>query len=654
MTTTTHRPTTHLALLALLGLSLVWLGGCPSRDLKPLTPCVVSGVVANIQQNPADKIDVLFVVDNSFSMDAEQTALSAEFQEMVRILVTGDTDNDGDQDNPPVNDLHLGVVTTDLGNGGLAVQTPLGTCGTENRTEGVEPAVGDDGVLQTKGDTSDAACEDTYPAFLAYACDDEECSTPAKETERDQLAQDFACVAKLGIGGCGLEQPLEAALKALSDPAAAEPVTFTSGQGRGGADDPFNAGFIRPDSLLAIVLVTDEEDCSSPDPRMFEDPATFTGQDPPPVAAVPFRCADKEWGDADKLYPVERYVDGFLKLREGREQLLVFAAITGVPQSLVDANKSDQGNYNFDAILGDNQDTNHPLTQEQTPVCIFNPQQNVATDTDAVRPSCGEWKTDCADDNFSQNDQFAFPPRRIVDVARGLSEPTGGNAVVQSICPPEGSSEPDFAPALNEILNKIGDALAASTCLPRELKRNSSGEVNCSVIETLPVGVTCDSQAGRSLRDTKDGLEVCVVAQLPTSNEQSDIPVGDGWYYDDFTTTVDGAESPRLKYCGEEGRRVAFTGAPAAGSSVRLECTQPVKSASTNEPGSVGSSCSADADCAVGDCAPTETDSAPCACEPNNSTCQYDCVSDVDCSQKASSAYVCNPESGFCVTPTCQ
>ncbi|MCB9667611.1 MAG: hypothetical protein H6715_05800 [Myxococcales bacterium] len=641
MRNTIHRNIYQSGMLGVLVMGLLPLSGCPNRELKPLTPCIVSGVVAKVKQNPADKIDVLFVVDNSFSMDAEQKALSAEFEAMIQILVTGDTDADGKQDNPPVTDLHLGVVTTDLGIGGLDVTGPI--CGFSNRTEGVPAALGDDGVLQTKGDEKEPTCEESYPAFLAYACDDDECSTPAKESERTQLAKDFACVANLGIGGCGLEQPLEAALKALSDPAAADPVTFTVGQGHGGADDPFNGGFLRPDSLLTIVVVTDEEDCSSPDPQMFAE-----NVEPPVQQEIAYRCADQPWGNADRLYPVSRYVDGFLKLREGREDLLVFAAITGVPQALVDANTSENGNYNFDAILGDNEDPNHPLTQVQQTTCIYNPNKTEAAAVPALRHSCGKAQDNCGP-GFSADDQFAFPPRRIVEVASGLAEPTGGNTLVQSICPPAGSNVPNFRTALNQILTKIGDALTASTCLPRELRRNSAGEVNCSVLETMPVGVTCDSQPGRTLKDVKNGQEVCIVAQLSTKSDQTQVPEGEGWYYDDFTTQGEepGEDSPRVKYCGDEGRRVAFTSPPVAGSSVGLECTQPVKSASSNEPGVLGAACGGDPDCAAG-----------LQCEPNSNSCQYTCSTNVDCSEKASSAFVCNLEEGatkgYCVTPTCQ
>ena len=54
----------------------VLLSGCMDRKLKALNPCLVSGVVAEIAVTNIDKIDMLFMVDNSNSMKEEQDALA--------------------------------------------------------------------------------------------------------------------------------------------------------------------------------------------------------------------------------------------------------------------------------------------------------------------------------------------------------------------------------------------------------------------------------------------------------------------------------------------------------------------------------------------------------------------------------------------------
>ena len=75
--------------------------------------------------------------------------------------------------------------------------------------------------------------------------------------ERDRnftgtLSETFSCIAQLGIKGCGFEQPLEAAHRALNN------------------TNIENAMFLRPDAFLAIILITDEDDCSAKSPQLFD------------------------------------------------------------------------------------------------------------------------------------------------------------------------------------------------------------------------------------------------------------------------------------------------------------------------------------------------------------------------------------------------
>jgi hypothetical protein len=63
------------------------------------------------------------------------------------------------------------------------------------------------------------------------------------------VASSFSCVANVGTGGPSLEMPLYTTQLALGDR----------------MDDGTNAGFLREDSLLGIVYLTDEDDCSRTD-----------------------------------------------------------------------------------------------------------------------------------------------------------------------------------------------------------------------------------------------------------------------------------------------------------------------------------------------------------------------------------------------------
>ncbi len=332
-------------------------------------------------------LDLLFVVDNSGSMAQEQVALTENFPRMIRSLATGDLDGDGTPDFPPVRDLHVGVVTTDMGTRGMVVPTCR------------DPERGEDGVLRTAGLTS-AGCMATYPSFLTFA--------PATGSV-DALARDFACVAVAGTGGCGMEQPLEAALKALT-PSTSTIRFYPDTTGHG--DGP-NAGFVRPDSFLAIVVVTDEDDCSARDPELFNPTSVvYTDQ-------LFLRCAFHE----DALHPVERYVDGLRALRSDRPERLLVAAIAGVPADLL----TDPAGPDFEGILAD--------SRMQVRVSLISGAELV--------PACT---------TLRRGD--ATPGRRMVRIIQGLGEA----GILQSICAPR------FDGAVSAITSRLGTRIREARC----------------------------------------------------------------------------------------------------------------------------------------------------------------------------------------------
>lgn len=128
-------------------------------------------------QSVKDKLDILFVVDNSGSMVDEQAELAKNFSAFIGSAVNANVD------------FQLGVTTTDtfLNGGGL-----VGT-----------------------------------PAILTSAT--------------ANLVQAFQRNVAVGTRGSGLEKPFEAMVRALTPP-----------QSTGS-----NAGFLRADASLAVVIVTD-------------------------------------------------------------------------------------------------------------------------------------------------------------------------------------------------------------------------------------------------------------------------------------------------------------------------------------------------------------------------------------------------------------
>lgn len=101
--------------------SLLLAVGCSERDASPASPCTYETFDAYIQLENVSKVDLLFVIDNSNSMEDEEAALARELPTLIRILATGDFDpadglpwGDDPDDFDPIEDLQVGVVTSDM------------------------------------------------------------------------------------------------------------------------------------------------------------------------------------------------------------------------------------------------------------------------------------------------------------------------------------------------------------------------------------------------------------------------------------------------------------------------------------------------------------------------------------------------------------
>ncbi len=161
------------------------------------------------------KMDIIFVIDDSGSMSEEQNNLAANFPKFVSKIESFKTKSGAKLD------YRLAVTTTGR-NLTYNVSIPFG--GTMPMSE-----KGDDGAFRSK----------------------KECGTSKRWIERTDAnaSSEFSCLAKAGTGGASIEMPLEATKLALVDR----------------VNDGTNAGFLRPDALLAVVILTDEDDCSRED-----------------------------------------------------------------------------------------------------------------------------------------------------------------------------------------------------------------------------------------------------------------------------------------------------------------------------------------------------------------------------------------------------
>lgn len=351
------------------------------------------------------KIDLLFVVDNSNSMREEQAALRAQFPMLIQLLLDNTAIGGGDDVVAGAQDIHLGVVSTDLGAPG--VTGIFGCTGT-----------GNDGLLNNVAAADVVGCSATTyaPRFLSYV---------AGTGDPAQLATDLSCLAALGTDGCGFEMQLESMLKSvwpgddgritfLADPASGFGMTGQAGPGFPNGD------FVRNDdeddvSVLAVVMVTDEEDCSSNDTAHLA-PAFDT-------QGLNTRCYYEALRpEPNRLFDVGRYVTGLRLLRPGYEHRVVFGAIVGVPPALVteaalsevDFSSASERNAHYATILDD------PMMQQ-----TIDDRGTADFADDSIRPSC----------LTTTGSAVAYPPRRIVEVARGFGE----HGFVQSICANEWS-----------------------------------------------------------------------------------------------------------------------------------------------------------------------------------------------------------------------
>lgn len=192
------------------------------KDTGGIDPDPETGEVAGCQ-----KIDFLFVVDNSGSMADEQEALANSFNGFITSI----------QNTVMAKDYHIMVIDTDAGN--AFEQSCFVLCQLLPVCEGypcdmLPVAEGCDAMLGSGlvADPGAKACG--VVGGKRFMVDGQ-----------PNLSSTFQCLAKVGTDGDGSERPMEAMIAAM-----------TSLNGAGAC----NEGFLRKDALLVVTFITDEED----------------------------------------------------------------------------------------------------------------------------------------------------------------------------------------------------------------------------------------------------------------------------------------------------------------------------------------------------------------------------------------------------------
>ena len=323
--------------------------------------------------------------------------------------------------------IRLGIVTSDMGlqwgdgqTGGNSI--PLQYCD--------QNGVGDDGAIQAVredvtiinipnnaiacdpgGKQCPAAfscvngfCASSTPGVQTVNCDPSVTGNWAETTSidpNDALATQVACMAQQGNTGCGVEQQLQAAIRALSR--------------------TDQSAFLRDDHVLVVMVVSDEEDCSIQNNGLFQTPEWLSGNDPQGLFNV--ACNYPE-SNEQFLYNAEEYFQRFVALKGDQENAVVFAAIVGVPPG---DSSLCQGSGEF---IKQNGCLDDPAMQIQVQEFSYTDDSGTTSTYNHFRPACTRMEG-------NEEVTSARPGRRFVE----------------SIC------NPDWSGAMREIARSIAGCI---------------------------------------------------------------------------------------------------------------------------------------------------------------------------------------------------
>lgn len=282
--------TRFIVSLALVGS----LGACLTREVSTEQPTTKLSFDTRLPQPGIDKLDLLVVVDNSTSMRDKQVILAKALPDLLNGLVTpkcveplsrkpigtnADVTKPREEQCPknsepaftPISDMHIGVISTSLGGFGVECKPTPGRIADDHAHL---LSRGPDGQpVSAAGDLHFLAW---YPDVQSNQDKKRHPDPPVpKTTNIDDLGKSFqALVEGVGDNGCGIEAQLESVYRFLADPSPPESITVENEKPVFGAVDRTllaqRAKFLRPDSLVAVVMLTDEEDASV-------DPESFSG-----------------------------------------------------------------------------------------------------------------------------------------------------------------------------------------------------------------------------------------------------------------------------------------------------------------------------------------------------------------------------------------
>ncbi len=479
-------PRTSPSLLA--AAALLTLTACNDHPLKEVELSRTAETVIGVDIAPLRSVDILFVIDNSGSMAAEQANLAANLAPLIEILEREDISAD----------YRIAVTTTDTDDGACAGTGPedgsFVATSCRSRLEqfltppGFEPA--EDARQSACTELCPESLADLRPTPSALEVGGDAAVRPWIENILGQTnlppevsaAQAFACLGPQGVNGCGFESPLQAMSRAL---VRAQRTT----------EDEF--GFMRDDAILLVVFVTDEADCST----QGRAPEGLRQQGSAGCWHAGVSCSQLEDGSLDcvsanldlegnavdgddaVLTPVETFVsllegiEADKRARSGNEELSVMVSVVaGVPTEYPDVAVS----------YGD-----------QTPFA-----QDYGVDA-GCRSAYGD----------------AVPPVRLLEFADAFAPEDHPN--VSSVCAE--SYSPAFEALAQRLLESFEPA-CSETCLA------GGADHDCVFTQDVPgegkrAVQVCEHAADGSAR-LPDGAEACVEVAVADARAEACVEAG--------------------------------------------------------------------------------------------------------------------------------
>jgi hypothetical protein len=386
---------------------------------------------------PNNKVDLLFMLVNTSSTSEIKQKLYDQIPTFMNVL----------QSVPTPLDLHVAVVTPDMGapgdataslgctergNNGAFMSAPTASCTSTGLQAGATFLSIGNGVANFTGD----------------------------------LATTLQCIAMLQDKGCGFAQPLASIDRALGADGMAPPAV--------------NAGFLRNDAYLAIVILADQDDCSAPSNtelyslsvggsnqqnianalgplahyrcnqygHLCKDPSGNTVMPPldPPAGATTLDLTDCTSNETESrmLIQVAQFVSDIKSLKPDPDNQIVVSAIIGPTRPYSVAWVPEQNGQNTQP---------GELWPEVEHSCG-------AAGGDDVNPAISQFATDGS---------FGDPGVRIAQFVNSFP-----NHVLGSIC------DPSYQPSVMAIATKIA-GLTAPPCLAATIQQTANGLPDCAV-----------------------------------------------------------------------------------------------------------------------------------------------------------------------------